>query len=282
MPNPLSRYCPALALAAILCATLPAADASASAAATALHHKSKDYCAAAVSRQERLSRIPSRLLTAISLVESGRWDRKTKSSAAWPWTVTAEGKGRFFPSKAAAIAAVTRLRKRGITSIDVGCMQVNLHFHPEAFASLDEAFDPETNAAYAASFLVSLRKDHGSWRRAVQHYHSSTREKRIPYQKKVYATWRGRDATPTRTRAPSDKRRLKNRINRDHRAKLRDYRRGQRQAAAKTAPTGSEAATATAAPRFLSSWPPRDARAQFRAETLARSWALGGGTPPKR
>ncbi|MEM9682440.1 MAG: transglycosylase SLT domain-containing protein [Pseudomonadota bacterium] len=278
----LARLLPAAALAAALFSALSVLPASTDAATTPQQHKTKDFCAAAVSAQERSNRIPSRLLTAISLVESGRWDPETRSGRAWPWTVTAQGKGRFFPSKSAAIAAVKRLQKRGITSIDVGCMQVNLHFHPEAFATLDEAFEPRSNAAYAASFLVSLKKGHGSWRRAVQHYHSSTPEKRIPYQKKVYAKWRGRDATPAPIRTASEKRRLKNRIERDHRAKLRDYRRGQRQATAKKAPAHTDAAPDTRAPRFLSSWPPRDARAQMRAQTLARSWAFGGGTAPKR
>ena len=37
---------------------------------------------------------------------------------------------------AAAIAAVTRLRARGIRNIDVGCMQVNLHYHGQHFETL--------------------------------------------------------------------------------------------------------------------------------------------------
>src|SRR3546814_15246449 len=70
----------------------------------------------------------------------------------------AEGRGRFLPSKAAAIEEVRRLQARGIRNIDVGCLQVNLHYHPDAFASLETAFDPEANAAYAADFLVRLRE----------------------------------------------------------------------------------------------------------------------------
>lgn len=235
----------------------------------------KDLCAAAVAEQESRSGIPRRLLTAISLIESSRWDPESGTGAAWPWTVTAEGKGRFFPTKAAAIAAVRRLQAQGVTSIDVGCMQVNLHYHPDAFASLDEAFDPDRNAAYGAKFLTDLKRDHGSWRRAVQHYHSSTPDRRIPYQQKVYAAWRTAAAEKDEPGAQSDAarmRRLGKRIERDHRAKLGAFQRRQRQL--KAAETTGD--NALGAPKFLSSWPPRDARAQLRAQSLARAWAFGG------
>jgi hypothetical protein len=237
----------------------------------------KDLCAAAVSAQEARSGIPKRLLTAISLVESSRWDAGSGKSVAWPWTVTAEGKGRFFPTKAAAIAAVRRLQAQGVDSIDVGCMQVNLHYHPKAFTSLNEAFDPERNAAYGAKFLTDLKRDHGSWQRAVQHYHSSTAERRIPYQQKVYAAWRVAAAAADAPATPSDTarmRRIGKQIERDNRARLSAFQRRQRQekVAAAEAPGSDDPGVM----RFLSSWPPRDARAQLRTQSLARAWAMNG------
>jgi hypothetical protein len=44
----------------------------------------------------------------------------------------------------------------GITSLDVGCLQVNLAQHPDAFSTLAAAFDPVANADYGAAFLTSL------------------------------------------------------------------------------------------------------------------------------
>jgi hypothetical protein len=237
----------------------------------------KDLCAAAVSAQEARSGIPKRLLTAISLVESSRWDAGSGKSVAWPWTVTAEGKGRFFPTKAAAIAAVRRLQAQGVDSIDVGCMQVNLHYHPKAFTSLNEAFDPERNAAYGAKFLTDLKRDHGSWQRAVQHYHSSTAERRIPYQQKVYAAWRVAAAAADAPATPSDTarmRRIGKQIERDNRARLSAFQRRQRQE--KVAAADATGADDPGVMRFLSSWPPRDARAQLRTQSLARAWAMNG------
>lgn len=149
----------------------------------------RNLCAPIIAETERAEGIPPRLLTAISLAESGRRDADSQEIIAWPWTINAEGEGQFFATKEAAIAAVKKLRARGITSMDVGCMQVNLHHHPDAFASLDDAFDPERNVAYAARFFKELRDDRHSWSQAVAYYHSTTREFSLPYRNKVYRLW---------------------------------------------------------------------------------------------
>lgn len=147
-------------------------------------------CRAAIMRVERENNIPAHLLGAIAITESGRRAPGKWEVSAWPWTVMAQGKGRYLPSKQAAIAEVEKLRKQGVRNIDVGCMQVNLMYHPEAFADLDEAFTPAANVAYAASFLRSLRDERGSWSKAVAHYHSATPERHIVYRTKVFAAWR--------------------------------------------------------------------------------------------
>ena len=146
-------------------------------------------CGAETVRQERLQNIPDRLLHAISLVESGRWNADHRETLAWPWTVMAEGEGRFLPSKAAAIAEVKKLQARGVRNIDVGCMQVNLLAHPDAFANLDEAFEPATNVAYAARFLVGLYDSTQNWPTAGAYYHSQTPSEAAPYKAKLLSTW---------------------------------------------------------------------------------------------
>ncbi|MBM3586658.1 MAG: lytic transglycosylase domain-containing protein [Alphaproteobacteria bacterium] len=73
--------------------------------------------------------------------------------------------------------------------IDVGCMQVNLHHHPNAFASLEQAFDPSTDARYAARFLTDLNGGRADWRQAAGHHHSQTPERAGPYGEKVLAAW---------------------------------------------------------------------------------------------
>lgn len=132
--------------------------------------------------------IPKNLLQAISLGESGRINEEGKFRA-WPWTVQSQGKGQYFSSKSAAIQEVKRLWKEGIKNIDVGCMQVNLMYHPQAFNSLEEAFDPEKNVQYAAGFLSTLKKSVATWSKAVAHYHSANYTLNKPYQERIMKLW---------------------------------------------------------------------------------------------
>lgn len=147
-------------------------------------------CAAEAAAAARQSGLPHHLLDAIAKVESGRWNAAEGAVIAWPWTVTAEGRGRYLPSRAAALAEVRALRARGVRNIDVGCLQVNLRYHPEAFASLEDAFDPAQNAAYAAGYLARLRAETGAWTTAIGRYHSKTPRLSGPYRLKVFRAWR--------------------------------------------------------------------------------------------
>jgi len=146
-------------------------------------------CRAAIAVVERERAMPARLMQAIARVESGRRDPATGRYAPWPWTINAEGRGSFYPDKAAALAAVRSLQAQGVRSIDVGCMQVNLRHHPNAFASLEEAFDPLANARYAARFLGELQAGGQDWMRAAGGYHSQTPEHAEPYRARVAAAW---------------------------------------------------------------------------------------------
>lgn len=148
-----------------------------------------NICHSASRALERANSIPTDLLTAISLAETGRWNPKKKEMFAWPWTVTSGKSGTYYPSKGEAIAAVKRLGAAGVTNIDVGCMQINLNYHPNAFKSIDEAFDPKTNIGYASKFLGELHKLTGSWTQAAANYHSINPELNIPYMEKVTRLW---------------------------------------------------------------------------------------------
>jgi Transglycosylase SLT domain len=146
-------------------------------------------CRAAISAAEQAGAIPPLLLAAIGRVESGRRDPASGVVAPWPWTINAEGQGSFYDTKSQAIAAAQALQARGVQSIDVGCMQVNLMHHPGAFANLDQAFDPSANTAYAARFLNELHGQTNDWMRAAAQYHSSTPALGATYQTAVEAAW---------------------------------------------------------------------------------------------
>jgi hypothetical protein len=195
----------ALATSALVTALILASGpASAEPWAPAASPAQSSLCKNAIAAAELARRIPDAFLTAIAKVESGRPVDGVVEP--WPWTINAEGAGSFYASKDDAIAAVRALQARGVRSIDVGCMQVNLLQHPEAFASLDQAFDPAANAQFAAGLLVSLFGQFGSWPLAAAAYHSQTPGIGAAYQKQVLAAWAipdrpGRHAAPAQAEA---------------------------------------------------------------------------------
>ena len=147
-------------------------------------------CDVAVASAERALHVPDEFLSAIARVESGR--PGPAGVQPWPWTLNVEGQGHFYATKAEAIAAVQAFQAQGARSIDVGCMQVNLMHHPDAFASLDQALDPLANALWAGRFLQTLFAQFGSWPLAAGAYHSQTPGLGAPYMQRVLETW----ATP--------------------------------------------------------------------------------------
>ncbi|GAK45701.1 soluble lytic murein transglycosylase and related regulatory protein [Tepidicaulis marinus] len=183
----------------LLCMAIAGFAQSARADAGALLQKlDSDWsqCRYAAQQMERMSGIPKGLLTSISMVETGRRAPGGKVEP-WPWTINVEGRGYYYTSKAEAIRAVRRLMAAGSRSIDVGCMQVNLRFHPRAFTSLEEAFDPDANVAYAASFLSELKSRSGSWDTAAGHYHSYSPHLNRKYSARIQKVW-----ASEKTRAP--------------------------------------------------------------------------------
>lgn len=151
-----------------------------------------EVCTVAAQQFEKKYQIKKHLLSTITNVESGRWNPQTKRSTAWPWTVNAQGKGRFFDTKKQAIAEVKRLQAQGVKSIDVGCMQINLAYHPEAFENLEEAFNPYKNMEYGAKFLKRLYTQKGNdWNKAATAYHSSLPRKAQKYAQKLSKAYQG-------------------------------------------------------------------------------------------
>jgi hypothetical protein len=132
--------------------------------------------------------LPPGLLLAVGRVESGRRDA-TGALLPWPWTVNDEGEDHVFGSAFDAIAYVVAARSRGSHSLDVGCFQVNLQSHPDAFATLAEAFDPTANARYAGQLLSDLHSRSGSWETAVKLYHSATPWRGEAYRDLVLSRW---------------------------------------------------------------------------------------------
>jgi hypothetical protein len=146
-------------------------------------------CDRAATRAEKDWNLPERVLSAIGIVESGRRDLGAGGAVPWPWTINADRKGTMFPNKEEAIGVVRAMQALGRRVIDVGCFQVDLYYHPEAFANLEEAFDPEMNAQAAARILSQSRLSSPSWDNAIALYHSASPLLGGQYLRQVQSVW---------------------------------------------------------------------------------------------
>ena len=145
-----------------------------------------DLCQIAITEVEQTNSIKPNLLTTIASVESGRYISSIGKRKSWPWTIHAQGKGYYLPTKQEAIAKVKALQSQGITNIDVGCMQINLKYHGNAFNNLDEAFDPKKNVSYSANFLQKLhQKNNNNWQKTAMQYHSKNFERGLSYKNRL-------------------------------------------------------------------------------------------------
>ncbi|NKN34816.1 lytic transglycosylase domain-containing protein [Agrobacterium sp. a22-2] len=110
--------------------------------------------------------VPEGILYSVGLTETGR------KGSLQPYAMNIEGKAVFLGSKSEVLEAFAAARQQGAKLIDVGCMQINHHFHGENFASVQEMLDPRRNVEYAAKFLSNLHGRHETWTMAVARYHA--------------------------------------------------------------------------------------------------------------
>ena len=152
-------------------------------------HKDKLLCEYLAKDAEKKYGLPENILLSISRVESG-YQKVDGIIRAWPWTLNAGGDSAYFQTKAAALRSLKSRINKGVTNIDVGCMQLNYRWHKKFFKSLSDMISPTKNVYYGARFLKKLHERHGSWEKAVKYYHSSKSKFNVKYYRKVEAVWK--------------------------------------------------------------------------------------------
>lgn len=110
--------------------------------------------------------VPLGVLYAVGLTESGR------RGSLQPYAMNIQGRAYFGTSAADVMGQLAQARAGGIKLVDLGCMQINHHYHREKFASLEAMIDPRQNVEYATLFLKQLKAREGSWTLAVARYHA--------------------------------------------------------------------------------------------------------------
>jgi soluble lytic murein transglycosylase-like protein len=110
--------------------------------------------------------VPLNVLYSVGLTETGRKGELN------PYDMNIDGKDVHSATLAEAMARFSQATMRGAKLIDIGCMQINVHWHGANIGSVGEMFDPARNVEYAARFLKALRDEEGSWTLAVARYNA--------------------------------------------------------------------------------------------------------------
>lgn len=140
--------------------------ASISSAAVGCAAAAANPCEPEILRAAERYGVPAGILYAVGLTETG------KKGSLQPNALNIEGKAVFPASRGDALAAFRAARSGGAKLIDLGCMQINYHYHGEHFRSVEEMLDPHLNVDYAARFLAALHARHETWSMAVARYHA--------------------------------------------------------------------------------------------------------------
>lgn len=123
-------------------------------------------CEREILRASAAHGVPVGILYAVGLTETGR------KGSLQPYALNIAGKAVFARSRGEAVTAFSEARERGVRLIDLGCMQINHHYHAGEFRDVDDMLDPARNVDYAARFLVRLKARHETWSMAVARYHA--------------------------------------------------------------------------------------------------------------
>lgn len=129
-------------------------------------HAGERPCEREMARAAARHGVPLGMLYAVGLTETGRGD------SLQPYALNIAGRAVYAVGREEALRHIAAARHAGVRLIDIGCMQINHHFHARNFASLEAMLDPAQNVDYAARFLIELKAREGNWTRAVARYHA--------------------------------------------------------------------------------------------------------------
>lgn len=126
----------------------------------------QNVCEREMTRAAARYEVPLGVLYAVGMTETGH------RGSLQPYAMNVAGRAHFAGSVAEALSAFATARRNGVRLIDLGCMQINHHYHGQHFTSVEAMLDPGRNVDYAARFLRKLREREGSWTMAVARYHA--------------------------------------------------------------------------------------------------------------
>lgn len=123
-------------------------------------------CEREIAAAARRYDIPLAVFYAVGLNETGSHGRLQ------PFSMNIDGRAVPNSSLDQALHAFQAAKAAGARMIDIGCMQINHHYHGANFPSLTAMFDPARNIDYAARFLRELKEREKTWTMAVARYNA--------------------------------------------------------------------------------------------------------------
>jgi hypothetical protein len=121
------------ARAGALCVATLAVCITATEPAAAARNQLAQACDRAAQAAAAYSGVPVEVLRAVTRTETGR--TRDGAFGPWPWTVNHAGRGLWFDHHDEALSYLAAARRNGARNFDVGCFQINFHWHGHAFGS---------------------------------------------------------------------------------------------------------------------------------------------------
>lgn len=139
-----------------------------------------DECTEQAVAVERERDVPSGLLHAMALAESGQ-DGKPH-----PYAIRIGRKSFYPPSEQQALKLLRGKRGKLDRKANVGCMQLSLAGYGWTFAPPERILDPGANMRMAAEYLVDWKEAYGSWSAALARYQGGTARAKQAYVCRIW------------------------------------------------------------------------------------------------
>ena len=151
------------------------------------HAAAAETCTARVLAAEQRYHIPTGLLLALSLVESGQ------NGEPQAYAMNLQGRALVASSYEDAAKHLHDSHGRILSNVMAGCMQLSVSAHKAAFSPVDRIMEPDSNVDYGAHLLRRLYDDEGSWSAALARYNGATPSARNQYVCRVWRALSGLD-----------------------------------------------------------------------------------------
>lgn len=142
--------------------------------------QSKESCVTHAVEAEQKLGIPSGMLVAIALVESGQ------DGAPHPFAMSVQGRPYYARNVSDAARHLRDHRGQLRSNTYVGCMQLSVATHRGEFQPLEKIVEPRDNVFYAGQLLVRFHGEEGNWKTALTRYNGSSGRRAQAYVCKIW------------------------------------------------------------------------------------------------